>query len=63
MVATVNVSPRMRIWREANAQRIVMTSDGPLVVYQGDYVLVAVGKSLEECRDMLCPMLKTEDSK
>jgi hypothetical protein len=53
----------MRIWREANAQRIVMTSDGPLVVYEGDYVMVVVGQSLEQCREVLCPMLRDEEKK
>lgn len=38
-----------------------MTSDGPLVAYEGEYVMVVVGKSLEDCRDVLCPMLKQEE--
>jgi hypothetical protein len=56
----VNLGPRMRAWREANNQRIIMTSDGPLIAYHGEFVMVVVGKSLEECRSILCPMLRDE---
>lgn len=58
----MNVGPRMRVWREANNQRIVMTSDGPLVAYNGDFVMVVVGKSIEECRDILCPMFRAQET-
>jgi len=56
----VNIGPRMRIWREANKQRVVMTADGPLIIYEGEYAMVVVGKSLEECRNVLCPMLREQ---
>jgi hypothetical protein len=58
----INLGPRMRIWQESNPQRIVMTSDGPIVAYEGQWVLVVVGKSLEDCVKQFCPMLRGEES-
>jgi len=57
----VNVGARMRAWKEANQQRLIMTADGPLVAYAGEFVMVVVGKSLEECRELLCPVLTRVD--
>lgn len=50
---------RMRVWQEGNKQRCIMTPEGPTVAYEGDWVLVVVGKSLKECVEQFCPMLKS----
>jgi len=55
-----NLGARLRTWKEANQQRIIMTSDGPLIAYNGEFVMVIVGRSLEECRELLCPMLQSK---
>lgn len=50
----------MRIWQECNPVRTIATPDGGVVAYEGEWVLVVAGKSLRECIEQFCPMLRTE---
>ena len=54
---------RMRVWREANETRVLMADGSPLPVYKGEVIMIVVGRSLEECSRLLCPMLKAEEQK
>jgi hypothetical protein len=51
---------RMRVWREANESRCLMADGSPLPVYKDEVVMIVVGRSIEECARLLCPMLKPE---
>jgi hypothetical protein len=35
-----------------------MTPEGPAIAYEGEWVLVVVGKSLEDCVRQFCPLFK-----
>ena len=59
----MNTSPRMRIWREGNKVRTIMTPEGPTIAYEGEWVFVVVGTSLEECARQFCGMFKPEPCK
>jgi len=53
----MTTNTRMRIWREASESRVLMADGAPLPVYMGEVVMIVVGRSVEECSRLLCPML------
>lgn len=58
----MKTNPRMRIWREGNPSRLIATGDGSVVAYEGEWILVVVGKDLGECARQFCGMFKPEPS-
>jgi hypothetical protein len=42
------MNERIRMWREPNSHRSIHTSSGPLVVHQGQFVVVAICDNAEQ---------------
>lgn len=51
----------MRLWSEYLPQRTMVTGDGIVIIREGEVAMIVVGKTLEECRAMLCPLLTRTD--
>lgn len=53
------MNPRKTLWIEGSTSRVMMTGTGPFPVYEGEFVMVVAGKSLEECQRLFCAMMRT----
>jgi hypothetical protein len=54
---------KLRAWTETRPTRTIDTGDGPMVVRQGDVVIVIVAESWDEATRTIAEQMRTEPRK
>lgn len=52
-------NPRKVTWIESNDVRCMATGAGGMTIYKGEFAMVVIGRTLEDCQRLFCDMLRT----